>query len=130
MRARRFIQVGVLGGLVLAGLACARNSAKTEDTAVARDTSAAQDTSAYRAMSRDTTIRDTAVTAVSDSANAVSDSAKWNQTKSSPSEIKPGESTVGVDSTVGIDSTKMTPDQSQPVPANVDTLRTRNDTTK
>jgi hypothetical protein len=123
MRARRFIQYGVLGGLVLAGLACAGNSARTEDTAVAKDTTAAQDTSAYRAMSRDTTIRDTSVT-------AVSDSAKWSQTKSGATEIKAGESTVRADSTVGIDSTKMTPDQSQPVPAKVDTLRTTTDTTK
>ena len=76
MQARRFMQYGVLGGLVLAGLACAGNSsARTEETAVAKDTTTAQDTSAYRAMSRDTTIRDTSVT-------AVSDSAKWSQTKS------------------------------------------------
>jgi hypothetical protein len=97
MRARRFIQYGVLGGLVLAGLACASNSARTEDTAVARDTTTAQDTSAYRAMTRDTTIRDTSLT-------GVSDSAKWSQTKSGATEIKPGEST--------------------------DSLRTRTDTTK
>ena len=97
MRARRFIQYGILGGLVLAGLACARNSARTEDTAVARDTTKAQDTSAYRAMSRDTTIRDTSV-------SVVSDSAKWSQTKSGATEIKPGEST--------------------------DSLRTKTDTTK
>ena len=59
MQARRFMQYGVLSGLVLAGLACAGNSsARTEETAVAKDTTTAQDTSAYRAMSRDTTIRD------------------------------------------------------------------------
>jgi hypothetical protein len=102
MRARRFIQFGVLGGLVLAGLACASNSARTEDTAVARDTTAAQDTSAYRAMTRDTTIRDTTIRDTS--LTGVSDSAKWSQTKSGATEIKPGEST--------------------------DSLRTRTDTTK
>ena len=86
MKAQRFMQYGVLSGLVLAGLACAGNSARTEDTAVAKDTTAAQDTSAYRAMSRDTTIRDSSVT-------VVSDSAKWSQTKSGATEIKPGETT-------------------------------------
>ena len=123
MKAQRFMQYGVLSGLVLAGLACAGNSARTEDTAVAKDTTAAQDTSAYRAMSRDTTIRDSSVT-------VVSDSAKWSQTKSGATEIKPGETTVGVDSAVGVDSTKMTPSPGQPVPPNVDTLRTTTDTTK
>jgi hypothetical protein len=87
MQARRFMQYGVLGGVVLAGLSCAGNSpARTEETAVAKDTTTAQDTSAYRAMSRDTTIRDSSVT-------AVSDSAKWSQAKAGASEIKPGEST-------------------------------------
>lgn len=130
MRVQRFIQYGVLGGLVLAGLACAGNSARTEETAVAKDTTMVQDTSAYRAMSRDTTIRDTSVTAVSDSAkwsqtkSGASDSVKANQTKSGASEIKAGESTGA------IDSTKLTPDQNQPVPAKVDTLRTATDTTK
>ncbi len=104
MQARRFMQYGVLGGLVLAGLACAGNSARTEETAVAKDTTMAQDTSAYRAMSRDTTIRDTSVTAVSDSAKWSTDSVKANQTKSGATEIKPGEST--------------------------DSLRTKTDTTK
>jgi hypothetical protein len=87
MQARRLIPYSVLSGLVLAGLACAGNPpARTEETAVARDTPAARDTSAYRAMSRDTTIRDTSVT-------IVSDSAKSSQTNSGAAEIKPGEST-------------------------------------
>lgn len=110
MRVQRFIQYGVLSGLVLAGLACAGNSARTEETAVAKDTTMTQDTSAYRAMSRDTTIRDTSVTAVSDSAKwsqtkpGASDSVKANQTKSGASEIKPGESTDSL--RTGTDTTK------------------------
>jgi hypothetical protein len=80
MRAQRITRYGVLGGL-LAGLACAGNSARTDDTTVAQDTTTTQDPSGYRAMPRDTSL------------SAVSDSAKANQTKSGASEIKPGEST-------------------------------------
>jgi hypothetical protein len=98
------MQYGVLAGL-LGGLACAGNSARTDETTVAQDTTIPQDTSAYRAMSRDTTSRDTSWV-------GASDSAKVGQTKSGPSEIKPGESTIGTDST-----------------AKSDTLRTGNDTT-
>jgi hypothetical protein len=107
MRARRFIQYGALGGLVLSGLACAGNSARTEDTAVARDTTARQDTSAYRSMIRDT------------AAAGLSDSAKWSRANPSTSEVKPGESTGGKESTSGADSTRV----------NIDTVPTTSDTT-
>ena len=80
MRAQRFMRYTALGG-VLVGLACAGNSARTDETTVAQDTTTAQTPPAYKAMSRDTTL------------SAMSDSAKANQTKSGASEIKPGEST-------------------------------------
>ena len=82
MRVQRFIQYGVLAGFVLAGVACAGNSPRTEDTAVAQDTTTAQDTSAYRGMIRDT------------GAAGLSDSAKWSRANPSSSEVKPGESTT------------------------------------
>jgi hypothetical protein len=60
----------------------------------------------------------------------MSDSVKANQTKAgAATEIKLGESTVGVDSTVGLDSTKVTPEPSQPVTPASDTLRTGSDST-
>jgi hypothetical protein len=107
MRAQRFTRYGVLGGL-LAGLACAGNSARTDDTTVARDTTTAQNPSGYSAMSRDTSL------------SGVSDSVKSGQTKSGATEVKPGESMVGTDSTQW---------QSQPVTAKGDTLRAGSDTT-
>jgi hypothetical protein len=91
MQARRFIQYGVLGGLVLAGLACAGHSGKTEEATVPKDTTTVQNPSGYVAPARDTTMP------------GVTDSSKWSPTKSGASEIKPGASTVGADSTVGID---------------------------
>ena len=80
MRAQRFMRYAVLGGL-LAGLACAGNSARTDETTVAQDTTTAQTPPAYKAMSRDTTL------------STMSDSVKANQTKSGASESKPWEST-------------------------------------
>lgn len=108
MRARRFMQYGALGGLLLAGLACAGNSARTQDTAAARDTTAGQDTSAYRSMIRDT------------AAAGLSDSAKWSRANPSSTEVKPGESTGATDSTGGTDSTQV----------KIDTVPTTSDTTK
>ncbi len=104
MRAQRFTRYGVLGGL-LAGLACAGNSARTEEATVAKDTTTVQNTTGYEAPVRDTTV------------SSVTDSTKWSPS-SGATEIKPGASTAGVDSTVGVDST-----------AKVDTLRTGTDTT-
>ncbi len=108
MRARRFIQYGAGGGLLLAGLACAGHSARAEDTAVAKDTTMGQDTSAYRSMIRDT------------AAAGLSDSAKWSRANPSASEVQPGESTGETDSTGGTDPSRVKIDS---VPAASDTTK-------
>jgi hypothetical protein len=110
MRGQLLTRYGVLAGL-LAGLACAGNSARTDETTVAADTTKAENPPAYSAPIRDTTM------------SAVSDSTKPSQA----TEIKPGESTVTTDTT----KTQLPAEQSQPVvPATTDSLRTTSDTTQ
>lgn len=83
MRAQRFMRVGMLGGL-LAGLACAGNSGKTEEATVAKDTTTVTKATGYEAPVRDTTL------------STMSDSAKVNEPTTGASEMKPGQSTDSV----------------------------------
>ena len=96
-------------GLLVGGLACAKNKAN-EEVGAARDTTTvdtmARDTSIIDSITPKRTARDTA---------GVADSVKPNQSKSGVTDTKTGKSTIP-------DVTKTRPDQGQPVTSKGDTL--------